>query len=328
MRTLSTMVRVLVMQAFVFARIFFIASMFLVLTLPEFAHSQAWIPAKGSGSVSLSYVYFNSGDHLFSVDLGNFESRGYVADGKRMNLGLTEAHTVIGTVDYGLPVNLALSASFAYVASRYVGNAPVNREIDDGEYHGTFQDGGMELRWRILTSPLVVTPFIGYGFPTSNYAANGHTAVGRGLNEGRIGLNVGRLLYPWISSVYVHAGYAFTYSEEVLSTNIQRSLINLEIGYFPTRWLTLSGAGSYQNTFGGLEWASGDPNKPCPHCGSGTNLVNQISAARFLILSLSAGFSLPYEFALYTVVSSMMWGENIEEGNQFTIGTSWSFATP
>jgi len=298
-----------------------------VLTTPRLGYSQAWVPAQGRGNVSLSYVYFVSGDHLYSEDLGDVSTRGYPADGKRWYLGDTEAHTLVATLNYGLPKRLAVSASVAYVTSRYQGNAPANLEIDDGEYHGTFQDAGFELRWMALTRPLVVTPFIGYGFPTTNYATSGHTAVGRNLQEARVGLMVARLLYPWISSVYVHGRYTYAAAEQVLDLNLRRSALDLEVGYLAAQWLVMSASASFQNTHGGLEWASDDPDH-CAHCPGTEGRVNQVSAARFVNIAFSAAVGLPYNLNIYAAVSSTVWGENIEDGEQFTAGTSWMFSTP
>jgi len=296
------------------------------LTVASPANAQAWLPFKGEGSVALSYVYFAGGDHLYPIDITGRSTRGYVAEGKRFYLGDTTVQTMSLNFDYGLVNRVAVSGSVAYGVARYEGNAWYNFDIDDGEWHGSFQDFGLEVRAMALQHPVVFTPFVGFGSPVRNYPLSGHTATGRGLNELRLGVNLGWQL-TFLPSAYLHGSYFYGIAEEVNDIRLERGVLGVQAGYFATSWLGLMGMASYQDTWGGLEWATNDPDAGDPHEGGEDSPVNQLTAARFALLGLGATFSFR-DISLFTSWGTMVWGENVEEGDFLTVTARWSFSTP
>ncbi len=297
------------------------------LAMPTPAHAQAWLPYKGEGALSFAYTFYKGGDHLFPVSVDGRITRGYPSDGKRWFLGDSYGNILNLSFDYGLASRVAVSGSVAYAMTRYDGRAWFNFDLDDGDWHGTFQDVGLEVRAMALQRPLVITPLVGIGAPLDNYPTSGHAAVGRGINEFRVGAYVGWQM-SFLPSAYLHGSYIYGIAEEVDNVRLKRGVLALEAGYFLPQRLSVSANASYQDTYGGLEWASADPDADA-HSGGGEAPigVNKVSATRFALFGLGAGFSVG-ELGLYASWSTTVWGENVEDTNFLTVGTSWSFSTP
>jgi hypothetical protein len=296
------------------------------LAMPSPAHAQAWLPYKGEGTLSFAYTFYNGGDHLFPVSVDGQSTRGYVADDKRWFLGDSYGNMLNLSFDYGLANRVAIGGSVAYAVTRYDGLAWFNFDLDDGDWHGTFQDVGFEVRAMALQRPLVITPLIGMGGPLDNYPTSGHAAAGRGLNEFRVGAYLGWQM-SFLPSAYLHGSYVYGIAEEVNDVRLKRGVLGLEAGYFLPQRLSVSANASFQDTYGGLEWASADPDADA-HSGGGTLAgVNTVSATRFALLGFGAGYSLG-ELGLYASWSTTVWGENVEDTDFLTVGTSWSFSTP
>ena len=146
----------------------------------ERAHAQAFVPPPGEASLSVSYTRFEGGDHLYDGDV-SYSTRGYVCEGRSCFIGTEQSNTFTGSLDLGIRDRFAVSGVVSHVGARYVGNAPDNVNIDDGEWRSSFQDAYVQLRFQALRRyPLVVTPFLGYRFPLTGYPTDGHAARGRG----------------------------------------------------------------------------------------------------------------------------------------------------
>lgn len=81
------------------------------LGLPPTAFSQAWVPEKGEGSVSITYQKLVGYDHF---DL----------TGARQKVGRDRAQSVSVEFEYGVTDKLAFNADVVYVASKYNGSFP------------------------------------------------------------------------------------------------------------------------------------------------------------------------------------------------------------
>src|SRR5262245_51764536 len=109
--------------------------------------AQAFLPAKGEGSLGITFQDVEYQGHLRP-------------DGSRRPRLQSRAETMIFDVEYGLNSRLAVGANLAYVNSKYTGketpfNLPRN-VLDDGKYHGSPQDFRFELRYSALRRPLFV----------------------------------------------------------------------------------------------------------------------------------------------------------------------------
>lgn len=220
------------------------------LVAPEAASAQgAWLPAKGQAFLTLGYQFFSS------------ENRQTSSDGEKYYDGLIHQHGVVGSLTYGITDRVAVTLGVPpYFISSYDGPDPhtwpvfdgdgIARDasgkgifeppsVDDGSYHGSFQDLRGELSFMAVEGPWVVTPFVAFQVPTHSYDYHAQTAVGRRLWDLRIGANVGGFMDSLLPDAYVHGRYAFAYRQAVQGLRFNYSYVDAEVGYFVTSSLSL-----------------------------------------------------------------------------------------
>jgi hypothetical protein len=235
----------------------------LGLVAPEAASAQgAWLPAKGQAFLTLGYQFYSSEDRQSS------------SDGERYYDGLIHQHGLVGNLTYGITDRVAVSVGVPpYFMSSYNGPDPhtwpvfdgdgIARDpggqgmfepptLDDGSYHGSFQDLRGELSFMAVEGPWVVTPFVGFHVPIQSYDYHAQTAVGRRLWDLRIGANVGGFLGSLLPDAYVHGRYAFAYRQAELGLRFNYSYVDAEVGYFVTPSLALRVIGASQIAHDGL----------------------------------------------------------------------------
>lgn len=301
------------------------AAVVAMLLVPSFASGQAVVSDKGTGVATLQYIYFTSGDHLFSTDtIDGQTTRGYTAEGNRWYLGDTTAHTVLLYVDYGLFHRFGVSGTAAWVSSKYEGRAPVNRDVDDGAYHASFQDFGVDARYMLLTGPLDVSLSAGVGAPMTSYANYGHAAVGRSLAEIRGGIF---LAYDWIAGGALYGSAIYGVSEELEGINLERITITGGTGYNFGERLFGELFAVYVETPNGVDWVSGDPSEPEFHGGDSTSF-SSLAAVSLLNIGASAHIFTPGNTVVALTLSSTVWGENVEDGVYAALALTYRFGNP
>lgn len=213
---------------------------------PGAALAQAWLPTKGEGAIGLTF-----GDYGFDGHFGG--------TGKRIPDGGTHGLSLAGDITYGVTDRVAVTASLPFVASKFTGTFPPGVLLGpldaDRKYHGDFQDFRGELRYMALAGDLAVTPFVGFNLPTHEYEVVGEAVPGKRTKELFFGVAAGRSLEPFLDKAYVQARYAFSVVEKVVPNidQLNRSNIDLELGYAATRRLTLRAFSAWQIGHGGLE---------------------------------------------------------------------------
>jgi len=232
------------------------------LAEPRAALAQAWLPPKGPASLTLGYQYYRSADL-------------YLLNRARIYDGVIQQHALAAILSYAVTDRLSVSVGLPPLfLSTYEGPDPhtwpvmdgdsIARDasgtalfhpptIDDGAYHGAFQDLGGELSFMALQGRWVVTPFVGFQVPSHSYEYNAQTAVGRRLWDLRIGTNVGGRLDPILPDAYVQGRYAFAYRQAAQGLRFNYSFVDAEVGYFVTPSLTLRIIASSQIAHDGLE---------------------------------------------------------------------------
>lgn len=232
------------------------------LALSSEACAQAWLPAKGEGSITTGYNYIAFAGHFRS-------------DGSRTPEGAAKAQSVLFDFEYGVSSRLALTFSVPVVAARYASNnppSPVLRDLfaqavqvvgtkfykhgflDDLHYHATVQDMHFNVRYNVRARPVVFTPFVELVLPSHDYAYVGEAAPGRNLWEVQFGANAGKQLDSLLRNSYAHAQVAFAVPERALSVRTNRTNMSLEFGYLATRRLGLRGLANWQHSFAGLHF--------------------------------------------------------------------------
>jgi hypothetical protein len=208
----------------------------LALTAGSAAMAQG--QARGDASIRLEYQY---------IETGNFYDENFTFD-----YWNTKSHILMLSGDYALSERWSVYASLPYVKKRFIpdpenpfGGDPHNpndpwwidfvppdkRFIDDGHYHGDLQDLSFGVRYLAIDGPsLTVTPYIGYGFPTTNYPFYAKAAIG--TNLWNIPLGVDLTYIPYFSDWYLRGNLAYVFSEEPLDVNVDYWLGYLSAGYW------------------------------------------------------------------------------------------------
>lgn len=285
------------------------------------AFAQATVPAPGEGSVAVVYQNVDFDGHI------NFL-------GVRIPNGAAHSQTVLFEVEFAPIADLAISVGLPYVTAKYTGQGPAcplcassplgfhAGPNDDGLYHGGLQDVRIDVRRNILKRPLILTPSIGAVIPSHHYEQLGEAAIGRGLRELELGINVARSLDPLLPRAYVQGRYSYAFVERDLNVPLNRSNGFIEAGYSFTASVAVRGLATWQKTHGGLNGF--------PEFGVTRELLehhdrllrdNNWRAGAGVIYSLSESIDLAA--TVITVVS----GTVTHYGTGITFGTIWSFAT-
>lgn len=215
--------------------------------LPGRLVAQAWLPPQGDVFFAMSYqnaYYRNHAD-----DAGNPDQ-----------LGRVRGQSVLFDAGYGVLEKFALSANVAYLKSKWdVEPNPTPKQAlphgpnDDGHYHGEWQDLRIQLRYALLSEPVVVTPTVGLLVPTHDYEVRGHTAVGHGFVEAPVGFFVGKLLDPLLPGTYVQGRYAYSFVEGFQGLNLDHSDFAFELGYAVSSRINTRTFADFHRGHGGLQ---------------------------------------------------------------------------
>lgn len=283
--------------------------------LASSALAQAWLAPKGEASFGVAYGNIYTHDHIFS-------------EGERLDRGSIRMNVAVFGLTYSFTDRLAASASIPYVAARYEGATPHAARVDDGDYHGTFTDLRLDLRYNLLREPLVVTPFLATVIPTRDYPTFAHAAPSSGLEQYLVGVAMGRRLDPILEAGFAQLRYSYAFAEEVLGISHDRSNVDVELGYFLTQSLGVSATGSYQKTHGGLDLpAPGTPESAAFQRSQYFVHHDQLGQSDFLNVGGVVSYALTGTVDVFASYQTMVWGRNvhaIQPGLAF--GLSWGFS--
>lgn len=304
----------------------------LALAIPVSATAQAWVPQEGQVQLSLSYQFLRSNEHLtrdsvLGSDRTPLEQLfGLDFDSTGLDLGDVSSHVVVLDSDIGITDRLAVSAGLAFVQAKYeqggIGS-PENPAIDNGQYHGTFQDVRLGARYIALDGNWKLTPMAAVILPTNDYATLGHAAIGRGLKELQVGASVGRLLsFGGEARAYIEGDYLYAWMENPSADiAIDRSNLQLSFGYF-YRSMTFQLFGMWQGVHGGIDWAQ----DLGPETSQAVMLAHDRAAAT---QDFHMGGTMSYEVndatELYVALNNTMWGANTHAAKTLTFGLNFGF---
>jgi hypothetical protein len=282
------------------------------------ALGQAWTTAAGTGTVALSYQVMKVDYHLFGGDMSPVggDSNG------RLDMGDITGQSVTASASYGVWKNLQLSGSLAYVGATYQGLAAESVTLDDGSFHGSFQDASFGASFMIPWRGFAITPGMAYSFPTNNYDHHGHTAPGKGNKVFQSSVALGRGLGPWLPNAFMQAAYTHSFVEDIQEWGLDGDGYTAELGYVITPKLITRGYFSYFEVKDGIDWYWWDPNPNTWH-------FHDAGAA---VLTRRAGGAISYQFdgtkGIYLDIGGILSGENTHDGVYYTLGSTWSFLGP
>jgi len=282
------------------------------------ARAQAFLPSQGEGAVSFifqdqSFIY-----HAFPAE--------------RVDSGHIRSESVFVDVTYGVTDKLALSVGVPWVASKYTGTSPhpvsltdpSPTPLDDGRYHASAQDLRFDIRYNIAKGGAVLTPFVAVNMPSHGYTSFAHAAPGRNLKEMQVGIS-GAHLFDSVPGLFVQARYAYGFVEKIEDIFHNRSVGDLEVGYFLTPRFRLLGLSTGQVTHGGVDVVYGQARA---QLGPLFAYHDQIDRVNLLAVGGGTSYALTDKIDLFGSVMrtvSQRNGHVMDRG--VTIGLSWGFTT-
>jgi hypothetical protein len=282
-----------------------------LLIAPLDVFAQAWVPAKGEGAVAIALQELNVKKHLAATtptDSGHINSLVLLAD-----------------VTYGLTDTLAIGLAVPFVSSRYSGPFPhPNTTIDDGAFHSTFTDLRMSLRYNLTRDGTVITPYVGSIVPSHDYAYYGHAAGGERLNELQVGVYVAKLFTAGLPGVFVSSRVAYGFVEKVLDISHNRSMADLEVGYFLTPSLRAFAMASGHYTHGGIDFPLGGPSALPLEQRPVHDIIQRV---HYVNAGGGVAYSISDSVDMFASFSRLVVGRNGHVLNRgVTVGASWSFS--
>lgn len=283
------------------------------------AQTQTWVPGKGHGSASVALQQLYISTHT-------------LFDGRRGFPGSITSRSLFLTLDYGLSDRLAIDASLPYKSNMFDGPGRHNPGtlddshgqvlVDDGQYHGGWQDGRIGLRYLWRDRPLRIVPFISFGHPTHDYVTFAHSALGTGQWQLQMGVNAGRQFSPPFQNLYFQAGLAYSILQKVEDRRVNHRTLNAEVGYFVTPRLSLSILVTAQKTYNGFDFPKDYPNLHDDHYfHHDQNLRND-----FVNVGAAVSFKVNERYSTFLTYGHTISGENSHLIDYaVTIGVSRSF---
>ncbi len=216
------------------------------------ARAQVAVPGKGHGSASMDYQQVLVAQRT--------DNRGNTQD-----LGKVTYRTVHLTLDYGFADRWAVSAVLPYGSNRYTGadsghdprifhDPHGQRFIDDGRFRGGWKDWNIGVRYQLFSAPLLVTPYLKYGFPSHDYQFYGESALGLRQTELQLGVAAGgRLPRPW-QNVYLVADVSYSRMQKKGVVRVDHSTVGLDLGYFFSPRFSARVGLTHRTSYGGLDF--------------------------------------------------------------------------
>jgi len=295
--------------------------LFFLFAVPTALSAQAWLSPKGQGTVSTLYQF-------------GFDRYHALSQSEKVDRGHIFLHTLMADVDYSITERLAVRVALPFIQGRYSGSdahrlvrsqPETEVKLDDGRYHGSFQDFRVDVRYNVSRKHLMITPFLQANLPSHAYPTLGHTAIGTAQREYRAGVNVGRRLDPILPKAYVQGRLAFGVLQRVANIAPKRSYAEFQFGYFLTRRLSVQGSGVWTHSYNGIDFIYGR----FPDNLSDEHWLNhdRITRTRQLDFGGSASYAVNDSTAIFLGFGHSIYGANAHlRAAVVTVGVTTGFA--
>lgn len=159
----------------------------------------------------------------------------------------TDSNSLMLGIDYRLGDRWTLHASIPFVSKRAVNDGgghnparlqqphPESNFLDDGAYHGTWQDWELGISYQAWLAGFDVRPRLSLRQPSHDYAFFGSAAPGQRLRSVLLGFDASRRLGR--SNFHYSFGYSYEWVEQVLDLHPNRQHFRLSGRYdFSPEW--------------------------------------------------------------------------------------------
>lgn len=301
-------------------------------------HCQAWVAPKHTGYFASSYLNELSDKTYFSD--GKTSRPNPVTGVLENNSGEMRTQGVYFDFGYSLTDKFAVTASIPYMAKKY--NPPRGQDpfapyagrhlfpdgtvpLDDGHYHGSFQDIGLRLRYNLTARPFMITPYVEYNTPSHDYLFFSHATPGNHVKSLGLGVYMGSSLDRILPNAYIQGRYGYTFDEKVLDISRNRHIGDVEFGYFITPSIRAFTILAGEVTEGGLN-IPGDIGVPNAATNPRYFHHTQLARSKYLNLGIGGQYSINERVDFYGLVSHMLTARNLHNvAYGITFGFSWGF---
>lgn len=323
-------------SAFVVLFAFFVFQLGLVIP----GHCQAWIAPKHTGSFSTSYLnefsdktFFGNGD-TFRINP--------VTGVKENNSGELRTQGIYFDFAYSFTDKFAVSASIPYFTKRFTpprGQDPFAAyagrhlypdgtvPLDDGNYHGSFQDIGLRLRYNLTAHPFMITPYVELNTPSHDYLFFSHATVGNHVKSLGLGSYFGGAIDRVLPNAYIQSRFGYTFDQKILDISRNRIIGDVEFGYFFTPSVRAFTILAGEVTKGGLDTPL-SPSYGPPNAATNPYYFHhsQISRSNYVNLGVGGQYSINGQVDFYGLFSRTLTARNLHNvAYGITLGFSWGF---
>lgn len=195
--------------------------------------------AQGHGSVSIGYqnTYIN----------GMF----LPVPGGEAPIGSVRVQSATFDLEYFLADRWSAHLGIPYIEARYRGDSPhcitqappqcqgavvpsrphpESKFLDDGHYHGTWQDWNLGLAYHANVDDYLLTPSVTAYIPSHHYTFFAQAAVGQHLRKIEVAIDLAHQFE--LSNLYYRARLGRVFAERILGQSIDHNKLYLELGYF------------------------------------------------------------------------------------------------
>jgi hypothetical protein len=256
-----------------------------------------------------------------------------LTNGDWVRIGGSHASALGLSMEHSVTDKLAISLGIPYVAAKFSRNngpnatlsCPTCPGLDDGKYHGTWQDFTVGARYNVLMQPVVVTPLIALRLPSHSYATAFEAAPGRHLTEVQTGIAAGRVFATSGEPVFLAAQYTYTFVQKLLGVSTNRSNADFTVGRVLGTMFSVRGFVDWQRTHGGLtsDFVLNFDNKvidPALY-----RVHNGLIRDNYWRAGIGAGYALTMKDNLYASIATVLGGTDTHYGYLYNIGVSRSF---
>ncbi len=206
--------------------------------LPQPADEGLQQSAQGHGSISVAYI--NSYINGFWVDSNT-----------KIPNGAVRSRGVSFDLDYYVSDTWSVHVGIPFLDNRYTGAAPhcptstppqcanipaldpahpESQFIDDGRYHGTWQDFNLGAAWHTSINDYFITPAITLTIPSHDYVFFDNAAVGQRLRQLMFSATLAHQFE--FTNLYYKVGYGYAFSQHVLGYDTGYQRFDGEFGWF------------------------------------------------------------------------------------------------
>jgi hypothetical protein len=264
--------------------------------------------AKGHGSVSVGYQNTYVDGMFLPVPGGKAE------------IGTVRIQSLTLDAEYFFADRWSAELGIPYVEARYQGPAPhcitqappqckgvvvptqphpESRFLDDGYYHGAWQDWTLGLAYHENINDYLLTPLVTAYLPSHNYTFFANAAVGQDVPKLELAIDLAHQFE--LTNVYyrVRAGHVF--AKKTLGQSIDYNALDLELGYFLDETWTVKvfGVGKKGNGYTG------------PYDQTTELWYHHDQRAQHNYANVGAGFDyhINDKYTVSTTLQSLVWGQ-------------------